>query len=48
MYVDQKYPHIYTLSISIYKNQSTEAHGALFIPTYKYNYKVITECDTIS
>jgi len=21
--------------------------GALYIPTYEYNYKVITECDTI-
>ena len=42
IYVDQRYPHIYTLSISTYKNQSTEARGALYIPTYEYNYKVIT------
>jgi len=25
-----------------------EAHGALYILTYEYNYKVITRCDTIS
>jgi len=35
------------LSISTVKNQSTEARGALYIPTYEYNYKVITRCDTI-
>ena len=35
------------LSISTCKNQSMEACGALYIPTYKYNYKVITGCDTI-
>ena len=35
------------LSFSTCKNQSTEAHGALYIPTYKYNYKVIIRCDTI-
>ena len=42
-----KYPHIYTLSISASKNQSTKVHGVLYIPTYEYNYKVITVCDTI-
>ena len=42
-----KYPHIYTISISTGKNQSTKAHGALYIPTYEYNYKVITRCDKI-
>jgi len=35
------------LSISTGKNQSTEVRGALYIPTYEYNYKVITGCDTI-
>ena len=35
------------LSISIGKNQSTKVCGALYIPTYEYNYKVITGCDTI-
>jgi len=35
------------LSISTCKNKSTEASGALYIPTYEYNYKVITRCDTI-
>jgi len=45
--VCQKYPHIYTLSISTSKNQSSELRGALYIPTYEYNYKVITGCDTI-
>jgi len=34
--------HIYTLSISIDKNHSTEVCGALYIPTKEYNYKVIT------
>ena len=29
------------------KNKSTKASGALYIPTYEYNYKVITGCDTI-
>jgi len=38
---------VYTLSISTGKNQSTEARGASYIPTYEYNYKVITRCDTI-
>ena len=38
---------MYTISINIGKNQSTKACGALYIPTYEYNYKVITECDTI-
>ena len=40
-----EYPHVYTLSISADKNQSTEANGALYIPTYKYNYRVITRGD---
>ena len=26
-------------------NQNTEARGALYIPTYEYNYKVITGGD---
>jgi len=47
MYVGQKYPHIYTLSISTGKNQSTKARSALYILTYEYNDKVITEFDTI-
>jgi len=47
IYVGRKYPHIYTLSISTDKNQSTKAHSALYIPTYEYNYKVIKGCDTI-
>jgi len=47
IYVGQKYSHIYTLSISIGKNQRMKERGALYIPTYAYNYKVITECDTI-
>ena len=42
-----KYPYIYTLSISTDKNQGTEARGALYIPIYEYNYKIITGCDTI-
>ena len=42
-----KYHHIYALSISTGKNQSTGARGALYIPTYEYNYKVITRCGTI-
>jgi len=29
------------------KNQSTEANGALYIPTHIYNYKVITRSDPI-
>ena len=24
-----------------------KVHGALYIPTYEYNYKVITRCDMI-
>ena len=47
IYASQKYPHVYTLSIRTSKNQSTEARGALYIPTYEYNYKVIIRCDTI-
>ena len=35
------------LSISTGKNQSLKIRGALQIPTYEYNYKVITGCDTI-
>ena len=35
------------LSISTGKKQSTEVHSALYIPTYKYNYKVIRGCDTL-
>ena len=47
IYVGRKYPHVYRLSISTGKNQSTKASGALYIPTYEYNYKVITWSDTI-
>jgi len=47
IYANWKYPHVYTLSISTGKNQSTKVHGVLYIPTYEYNYKVITGCDTI-
>jgi len=47
IYAGQKYPHIYKLSISTGKNQSTKVRGALYIPTYEYNYKVIIECDAI-
>jgi len=39
--------YIYTLSISTFKNQSTEVCDVLYILTYEYNYKVITGCDTI-
>jgi len=46
IYVSQKYLHVYTLSINTGKNQSTEVRGALYIPTYDYNYKVITRGDT--
>ena len=35
------------LNISTGKSQSTKARGTLYIPTYEYNYKVITGCDTI-
>ena len=45
IYTGQKYPHVYMLSISIAKNQSTEEHGGLYIPTFEYNYIVITRCD---
>jgi len=38
---------MYTLSISIGKNQSMKVRGALNIPTYEYNYKVTTRSDTI-
>jgi len=37
-------PHVYTLGINTSKNQSTETRGALYIPTYEYNYKAITGC----
>jgi len=47
IYAGRKYPHIYTLSISTGKNQSTKLRDVLYIPTYEYNYKVITRCDTI-
>jgi len=39
------YPHVYTLSISTCKNQSTKVCGALYILTYEYNYKVFTRYD---
>ena len=47
IYASQKYLHVYTLSISTDKNQSTEASGALYIPTHEYIYKVITRSDPI-
>jgi len=47
IYACRKYPHVYTLSISTDKNQSVKVRGALCIPIYEYNYKVITGCDTI-
>jgi len=37
IYAGQKYPHIYTLSISTGKNQSMKVRGALYIPTYEFN-----------
>ena len=45
IYAGQKYPHVYTLSISTGKNQSAEASGALYIPTHEYSYKVFTGSD---
>ena len=39
-------PHIYAKH-RYDKNQSTKVCGALYIPTYEYNYKVITGYDTI-
>jgi len=47
IYIGQKYPHIYTLSISTSKTQSMKVCGALYIPTSEYIYKVITSCDTL-
>ena len=47
VYTLSEYHHVYILSISTNKNQSTKARGTFYIPTYEYNYKVITECDTI-
>jgi len=47
IYIGQKYLHIYTLSITTGKNQSMKVHGALYIPTYEYNYKVTTGCEII-
>ena len=35
------------LSISTRKNQNTKIRGALYIPTYEYNYKIITRRNTI-
>jgi len=43
----QKYPYIYTLSISTSKNQSMKVCGTLYILIYEYNYKIITGYDTI-
>ena len=42
-----KYLPVYTLSISTDKNQSTEANGTLYVPTYIYNYRIITRVITI-
>jgi len=42
IYVGQKLPSHYTLSISTGKNQSTKIRGALYFSTYEYNYKIIT------
>ena len=47
IYIGQKYPHIYALSINTGKNQSLKVRGALYIPTYEYNYKVIKGRDTM-
>ena len=47
IYASQKYPHVYTLSISTDKNQSAEVRGTLYIPIYEYNYKIITGCGII-
>ena len=41
--VRKRYCNVYTLSISTGKNQSTEASGALYIPTYEYNTKLSLE-----
>ena len=35
------------ISINTGKNQSTKVRDALYIPTYEYNYKIITGCDAI-
>ena len=35
------------LCIGTCKNQSAKVRGALYIPTYDYNYKAIIGCDTI-
>ena len=43
IYLGQKYSHVHTLSISTDKNQSMKVRGASYIPTYEYNYKVITD-----
>ena len=43
IYAGQKYPHVYTLSISTVKNQNMKVRGALYISTYEYNYKVSQE-----
>jgi len=42
-----KNSHIYMLSISTGKNQSTKVRGELYISTYEYNYRVIKGCDII-
>ena len=47
IYVGQKYPNIYTLSISTGKNQRTKYVVHYTFQQYEYNYKVITGCDTI-
>ena len=46
IYVDQKYTHIYMLSINTGKNQSMKVRGVFYILIYEYNYKVIIESDT--
>ena len=48
IYAGRKYPYVYTLSISTSKNQSTKARGALYIPTYEYNYKISLDVTNIT
>ena len=47
IYAERKYPHIYTLSISTGKNQSTKVRSAYTFQQKEYNYKVITKRDII-
>ena len=47
IYIGQKYPHIYTLSISTCKNQSTKVHNTYTFQHRNTTYKVIKERDII-